>query len=89
MTFTLGCFIFVFSTWCVLCRHFADGVVAKVFLSLSAVTAFLVIVDHQNMRATLSSGLLLVVGLLYAYYRKPAGRPLLWDRRHQERHRPF
>jgi hypothetical protein len=85
MQFTLGCFIFAFSTWCVLSRHFTDGVIAKAFLSLSAITAFLVVLDHYNMRATLSSGVLLVIGLLYAYYRKPAGRPLLWDRRHHER----
>lgn len=86
MQFILGCFLFVFSTWCVLSRHFSDGVVAKLFLSLSAITAFLVVLDHQNLKASVSSGVLLVIGLLYAYYRKPAGRPLLWDRRHRSRH---
>lgn len=81
----LGSSIFVFATWCVLSRHFSDGVVAKAFLSLAAISAFVVVVDGHNMRASVSAGILLVIGLLYAYYRKPAGHRWIFDRREQQR----
>jgi len=79
--------IFAFTSWAVLGRQFDDGIVAKHFLSFAAILAFLVVLDNHNHAAAYASGLCLVVGVLYAYFRPTRRRPLFRDRRTKPR--PF
>lgn len=79
--------IFSFCTWAVLSRHFCDGIIAKNFLSLSAIISFLGIVDPCNHKASWVAGALLVAGILYAYFRPTRSRPLIHVGR--AKHRPF
>ncbi len=61
--------VFTFTTWAVFSNRFRDGILAKQFLSLSAITAFIVVIDNQNYRAALASGMLLICGLSLAWYK--------------------
>ena len=79
--------VFAFTSWAVLGHHFDDGIIAKHFLSFAAILAFLVILDNHNNVAAYSSGLCLVIGVLYAYFRPTRRRPLFRDRRAKQR--PF
>lgn len=80
----LGIAIFSFCFWCVFSKHFCDGIVAKHFLSLSAIFAALVVCDPYSWQSLSASAVCLVVGLGYWYIRH---HRLIHDRHRIMRHR--
>lgn len=65
----LGSLIFGFCLWAVFSRHFCDGIVAKHFLSFSAITAMLVILDPENTGAAFTSVGLLLLAMAYWFFK--------------------
>ncbi len=80
----LAIIVFSFCAWAVFSHRFKDGIVAKHFLSLSAIMSFLVIVDQHNYAAAATALILLILGVGYACY-KYNMRVI----RPSHRHRPF
>lgn len=61
--------IFAFSSWAVFSKYFRDGIVAKNFLSIAAITSFIVVMDKDNYFAGLVAVCALLCGLGWAWYR--------------------
>lgn len=55
--------VFAFCSWGVFSHRFDDGIIVKNFLSLAAILAALVILDHENKIAAFASTSLMVLGL--------------------------
>lgn len=77
----IGLMIFSFCTWAIFSKRFCEGIVSKHFLVFSAITAMLVIVDPKNMDALISSGCLLISGIVFWYFKHK--KLVLARRRHQ------
>lgn len=60
--------VFAFSSWAVFSHRFDDGIVVKNLLSLAAIIAVLVVLDHENIIAAFASTTLLVLGLLVWFF---------------------
>ena len=73
----LGLAIFAFCSWAVLGRPFPSGIIGKHLFSLSAILAFLVVMDRYNRLAAGTSIMLLVAGLTYSWYRSRHRHPVV------------
>lgn len=60
---------FSFCLWAVFSRHFCDGIITKHFLTFSAITAMLVVLDPANHNALAASLVLLACGIAYWFIR--------------------
>lgn len=61
--------MFAFCSWAVLSKRFRDGVLAKMFLSLAAITSFIGVMDIHNYAATLCAAVFLICGMSWAWYK--------------------
>ena len=70
MIMIFGAMVFTFCTWAVFSKKFNDGIVTKHFLTFSAITSALSVIDPSNYRAFTAGFVFLVSGLAYWLWRK-------------------